>query len=281
VNQPDLRTLLKQNRLDEWADRILATEQRSLFLRPQGRGRRVAHLGGQPRLPAGEPWPAADDEPLSFVAEIDLAAIRDAIGDESLPASGFLEFFYDADQEAWGFDPAERLKWRVIWVDDRAPERAFPQDLQESSRFKSVDLEARIDRTFAEWESWHIERLGMDRDAAFRYADVLRTWKDPHGLNTGAVHRLLGHPDQIQGDMMLECQLASSGIYVGNSKGYQSDAAQRVRTGANEWRLLLQIDSDERSKMMWGDVGRIYYWVRDADLRAHSWERVWLCLQCL
>jgi uncharacterized protein YwqG len=121
----------------------------------------------------------------------------------------------------------------------------------------------------------------MYRDAAFRYADVLRTWKDPHGLNTGAVHRLLGHPDQIQGDMMLECQLASSGIYVGNSKGYQSDAAQRVRTGANEWRLLLQIDSDERSKMMWGDVGRIYYWVRDADLRARSWERVWLCLQCL
>jgi len=79
---------------------------------------------------------------------------------------------------------------------------------------------------------------------------------------------------------MLECQLASSGIYVGDSKGYQSEAAQRIKTGAAEWRLLLQIDSDERSKMMWGDVGRIYYWIRNSDLREGLWDRVWLVLQC-
>jgi uncharacterized protein YwqG len=276
---PDLNTFLKQHGLGEWVDRILATEQRSLLLRPRGRGRRIAHLGGQPHLPAGESWPAADDEPLSFVAEVDLAATREVLGDDSLPPRGFLEFFYDAEQEAWGFDPAERLKWRVLWVDDHAPERPFPKDLREDARSKSVDLEGRVDRTFAEWESWHIERLGMDRDSAFRYADALQAWKNAQDPDARGVHRLLGHPDQIQGDMMLECQLASNGINVGGLRA-RDETEILLEPGARDWRLLLQIDSDEQSGMMWGDVGRLYYWIRSPDLQERRWDRVWMVLQC-
>jgi uncharacterized protein YwqG len=32
--------------------------------------------------------------------------------------------------------------------------------------------------------------------------------------------------------------------------------------------------------MMWGDVGRIYFWLTDEDLRARRWEEAWLVLQC-
>jgi uncharacterized protein YwqG len=276
---PDLNTFLTQYGLGEWVDRILATEQRSLLLRPRSRGSRIAHLGGQPRLPAGEPWPAADGEPLSFVAEVDLAATQEVFGDDSLPPRGFLEFFYDAEQEAWGFDPSERMKWRVLWVDDHAPERAFPKDLREDARFKSVDLEGRVDRTVAELESWHIERLGMDGDSAFRYADALQAWKNAQDPDDRPVHRLLGHPDQIQGDMMLECQLASNGINVGGVR-VRDETEVLLEPGARDWRLLLQIDSDEQSGMMWGDVGRLYYWIRSPDLREDRWDRVWMVLQC-
>lgn len=142
-----------------------------------------------------------------------------------------------------------------------------------------VDLEARVDRTFAEWESWHIDRLGMDRDAAFRYASALQAWKDSQDLNAGSVHRLLGHPDQIQGDMMLECQLASNGINVGGRR-VRDETERALEVGARDWRLLLQIDSDDRSGMMWGDVGRLYYWIRANDLREGRWDRVWMVLQC-
>jgi len=32
--------------------------------------------------------------------------------------------------------------------------------------------------------------------------------------------------------------------------------------------------------MMWGDVGRIYYWIRDDYLREGLWESAWLVPQC-
>jgi uncharacterized protein YwqG len=32
--------------------------------------------------------------------------------------------------------------------------------------------------------------------------------------------------------------------------------------------------------MMWGDVGRLYYWIKQSDLHERNWELVWLILQC-
>lgn len=31
---------------------------------------------------------------------------------------------------------------------------------------------------------------------------------------------------------------------------------------------------------MWGDVGRLYYWVTEHDLRSHEWSNAWMILQC-
>jgi uncharacterized protein YwqG len=44
--------------------------------------------------------------------------------------------------------------------------------------------------------------------------------------------------------------------------------------------MLLQVDSDERTDMQWGDGGRIYFWMRQADLAARRWNESWLHLQC-
>jgi uncharacterized protein YwqG len=62
--------------------------------------------------------------------------------------------------------------------------------------------------------------------------------------------------------------------------GYQDPRAKALEAGAADWRLLLQVDSDENATMMWGDTGRVYFWMRDEDLRAARFERVWTILQC-
>jgi uncharacterized protein YwqG len=95
-----------------------------------------------------------------------------------------------------------------------------------------------------------------------------------------AYHHLLGHPETIQGDMQLECQLASHGLYCGDSSGYEDSLRAHLEEGAKDWRLLLQVDSDDDVGMMWGDVGRIYYWIREVDLRAGNFGNVWFVLQC-
>ncbi len=32
--------------------------------------------------------------------------------------------------------------------------------------------------------------------------------------------------------------------------------------------------------MMWGDVGRIYFWITEDALAAADWQDCWLILQC-
>jgi uncharacterized protein YwqG len=81
--------------------------------------------------------------------------------------------------------------------------------------------------------------------------------------------------------MRLECQLASHGLYCDNPSGYENPRVKLLEAGASDWRLLLQVDTDEQGPgWMWGDCGRVYYWMRAEDIRQQAWDTAWLVLQC-
>jgi uncharacterized protein YwqG len=68
---------------------------------------------------------------------------------------------------------------------------------------------------------------------------------------------------------------------MGNSSGYNDPRRPELEKGAADWQLLLQIDSDEKNLgVMWGDVGRVYFWIRRQDLGKRDFGNVWLILQC-
>jgi uncharacterized protein YwqG len=46
------------------------------------------------------------------------------------------------------------------------------------------------------------------------------------------------------------------------------------------WRLLMQIDTDDDGGMMWGDCGRLYFWMTDDALQRRAFEECWMILQC-
>jgi uncharacterized protein YwqG len=48
-----------------------------------------------------------------------------------------------------------------------------------------------------------------------------------------------------------------------------------IKTSALQWVLLLQIDSDERAKVTWGDSGSFSYWIKQTDLEKRDFERCW------
>jgi len=95
------------------------------------------------------------------------------------------------------------------------------------------------------------------------------------------VSKLLGYANLIQNGMLLECELASGGVYVGGPEGYAKVSA-RQREESKKWQLLLQLDSiqTERYELLWGDEGRIYFYIRIDDLKALHFEDCWLILQC-
>ncbi|MGE5720228.1 MAG: YwqG family protein, partial [Nocardioidaceae bacterium] len=237
---------------------------------------RGSRLGGPPDLPPSTMWPRNGDDPLSFIAQVSLADVAPHEFEGLLPRDGLLSFFYDAvTQNAWGFDPADGGSAAVIYTPASATteRREPPADLSDEGVFKTIGLRPQAELTFAPWESFDVERLGMSRDEGFAYAELFDDQDD-------MIHRLLGHPDPVQGDMQVECQLVTNGLYCGDSTGYQDPRAKELRDGAAEWRLLMQVDSQDEADMMWGDVGRLYYWIRHSDLLARDWDLSWLILQC-
>ena len=219
----------------------------------------ASRLGGAPDLRSGFEWPHRDGTPLAFLAQIDLTALAPFPFARVLPARGLLSFFYDADQQPWGFDPRDRGSWLVHFEPDpTAVERRSPPDaLPEASRFVEVPL-----------EMTEVETMPDDEP------------DDEEDDEPVPRHQLLGHPAAIQGEMTLECALVTQGVNCGEVGAYSDPRARALEGTAGSWRLLAQIDSDDDAGMMWGDLGRLYFWITDAALARHAFDECWVILQC-
>jgi uncharacterized protein YwqG len=71
-------------------------------------------LGGLPDLPEASEWPCRNGVPLSFIAQINVAALPEFGGLNELPPNTLLSFFYDTEGSPWGFDPGDKGGWRVL-----------------------------------------------------------------------------------------------------------------------------------------------------------------------
>lgn len=236
-------------------------------------------LGGRPDLPKTISWPQYKERSLHFIAQINLEHI--GLDAPELPKFGLLSFYYDALEQPWGFDPNDRGRWRVFHFDklDDFERKVEPDDIIEQGIFSTCKISSSKQTTLPPWEALSIEQLELNDEERDLYWELCEKVLE-HNNSTEITHKLLGHPDAIQGEMQLECQLVSNGLYCGDATGYNEPRRKTLEPGAHSWRLLLQIDSEEDIGMMWGDVGRIYFWILEEDLHKKDFSNVWLVLQC-
>ena len=235
-------------------------------------------IGGKPDVPNGFVWPEWKTRPLSFIAQINLSEVAKYDTEKLLPTTGILYFFYETNQETWGFDPEDIGSWKVIYLDGVMSDLKridFPEDLDKEDIFKACRVDIKSEMSLPAFESAYIEALDLDCDEEDAYFDFCEEKNDDEIIN-----KIMGNPDQIQDDMMLQCQLASNGIFCGDDSESNNPRVEELKKGMKDWRLLLQIDSDENCDMMWGDVGRIYFWIKTEDLKNRNFDKVWMVLQC-
>ena len=232
-------------------------------------------MGGAPELPVGMAWPRKPDgTPLSFIAQIDFAEIHPYDLDGRLPESGKLWFFYDCSDDGmpWGFDPADADGFRVIYAEHAELEPAeVPDDLEVTFDEAGLSFESRLD--LLSTDSDICDDLDLPDEEMDDYFDWLEE-------REGACNKLLGHSDNIQGGMELECEYVTHGLYCGDPSGYQKAKALGLHKNAARWTLLMQVESNEDIGMMWGDLGRLYLWITEEDLQARRFDKCWLILQC-
>ncbi len=241
-----------------------------------------SYLGGLPRGIEQPAWPRKDGESLAFIAQIELGELPEALHGEGLPSRGSLLFFYDREQRTWGFDPADAGSAVVMLVNpdqgNVSPFVTWPPDLPEHARYKQVPVKFSSKATLPPWESVVVDELALSEEQRAIYMDLCDALTgDDAWSSRGLVG---GYPDQIQGDMSLECALVSAGLYCGDAKAYQDPRLPQLRRSALDWRLLLQVPSAEEAGMMWGDGGCLYFWMRDQDMRAANFAASWMILQC-
>ena len=95
--------------------------------------------------------------------------------------------------------------------------------------------------------------------------------------------KMLGYADEIQNEMEPECELYSRGIDEDMQEELsEEEEAELVRNAADRWVLLFQMGTveDGETELMYGDCGRIYFWIRKEDLAARNFHHVRLILQC-
>lgn len=237
----------------------------------------ASYLGGQPpQFPAFK-WPEHKGRPMGFLACIDLSQLPDAL--DWLPKAGKLLFFYDMEEQPWGFDPSDRGGWFVIHVtgtlETDGPMATVPPNLNPEHLLKSKRIRFVTANLPPTWEDDALSSLNLT-DAE---ENTLMEWRSSL-CGEGPLHLMGGYPDPVQtAQMALECQLVSNGLYCGDATGYQDPRAKQLADSAKDWQLLLQMDSDDDLGVMWGDVGSIYFWIRADDAKQGHFDRAWLILQ--
>ena len=267
----------------ELADRWIATLRPGLHLRPATPGEPVAcRLGGNPRLPEATPWPEWPEHgPLTFIAEVDCAALPHGEFEPAFPATGSLLFFFfdgqldDRRALVHGSVIDSQPGARVLYIEPGAEvaERSAPAGIRPyPGPCLAGDIVLTIPDCGHPDAVWAI--TDPDAEALFD-PEFTSAVHIPH---RGPRHQLAGHAHPIQG--AVEYEVAVRSVTSATPAPSPDEEAYWAYAPVNEWHLLAQFDTDSASEMMWGDGGTLYWLITADDLVARRFDRARMTWQC-
>lgn len=294
MNLDEIRTTLREAGLDRIADEVMRTALPAIRISPQivdegdlpiG----ASKIGGHPDLPPGFDWPTWHGTPQAFIAQFHLPDLASGDVESVLPSAGMLYFFYEAEEQPWGYDPADRGAWTVLYFDGdiatlhRLP---APETLPKYSRLAPHSISLRVVFTLRQDDIW-IRQLRLS-DPEFEH--FLKVTSETNALT----HQLLGHPRPMQGAMEGLCESCSAGRSLEDVSHDLGDDPEQMSAwevaAAEKWRLLLQLDAipleglqvgreDTWPHQDWALGGLIYFWIRKVALAQRDFSDVWIQLQ--
>lgn len=283
---------------------LIKTARNSIRLKIGGNAEQTVggtRFGGAPDVPKGFKWARYKGESiytnevkrrsLSFIAQFDLEEVSKYDTESLLPKTGVLSFFYELDSQKWGFDPDDEGCARVYWFPDKSALRRaeFPKDLGVNGvdfdyRLPALGITMSCEKSYQDYSDFLLQREKLienweDYEAALKSLGAYSEMDE----NTS---KLLGWANTIQGNMTMGCELVSRGYYLGNREGCSEvtplDRQEAEQWSAEDWLPLFQLDTvkDGDFELMFGDCGRIFFYIRRDDLAKRDFSKVWLVLQC-
>ena len=200
-----------------------------------------------------------------FLAQFNLSDLPSVPGLPVLPSSGLLSLWYDTADEPWG-DGREVDGFRVLHTtvpNEQLMRTELPEFVHDGVKYPHWTWKPFTECTLriVSTECYDIESVV----ATAEHKESLEVARQLEAAISGyhrdiPQHRLLGRPDTIQNDMAEELE---------------------ENTGRAGWTMLFQLDTDENGPgWMWGDCGRLYFWIRTQDLARRDFSQARGILQC-
>lgn len=251
----------------------------------------ASKFGGSPDVLDGFEWPQVPNikapEPMDFVGQIRLADLPAPLP-EPAPREGLLSFFTRWNEgRVFHFSEGAALRRTQGPNDPVAPApggffgslRAGlkrKRDPRHTYRTSSLTFEPAISPP--DGSSSMMEQLSLSEADSEAYFELCETLWEGRPAEDAVKHQLFGHASPVQNEMELECHFLRLG-----EKPRWDLPRDRFISAANEWVLLLQVDSDDGKTgpgWMWGDLGMVYFWIHREDLAAGAFDRAIAIEQC-
>lgn len=199
----------------------------------------ASRLGGIPDLPPGVAWPTRDDVPMTFVAQIRLADVAPFDKEGQLPKTGSLLFFFNEQYDTSDMDEDAKV-CAVLFHDgpDASLTRTPPPRIEYQGQYDSqprlaphVFGVAALRPRAIDMVPGGVSPFVTDGSPLYAY------WQDltagAPGVDPGHENHLLGYVDE-------------------------QDYVDAHANGVDD-QLLLQVDSDDRADMNWGDANKLFF----------------------
>jgi uncharacterized protein YwqG len=248
---------------------------------------RMVHGGGSPKfmqeqIERHEAQMRDNPKPIDFLAIVRLADVAPHAPLLGLPQSGALLFFYDVERNLGSFWPEACGGWSILYAENEDDLVLVDEPPIHRPEFQPSTLSFELEYALPEDIR---EETGDDDLRTYGNDEYERVFKTLRGIGDEdpIIHQLGGPPVEVQHGLFYQCQLTSNGVRAGSSEELQRqrERVRELEPGVKDWRLVLQIDSDEEGPdWMWGDVGRLYYCLHRDDLAGRRFERSWCAEQC-
>jgi uncharacterized protein YwqG len=248
-------------------------------------GALVSRFAGTGVLRRGATWPVSDEsrlcdegaKPLDFLALIRLADVAPHASLLGLPERGALMFFCDIDQSRGSYWPEARGGWSILYAENEGDLELVEREVEDEPVDRPYPSRLTFELEYVLPEDIR-EETGDDDLACFGDREYQRVYERLRGFEEGeeSLHQLCGPPAEVQHSLFHECQLTSNGVTRGCSDHLECrrERIHELEAGVKDWRLLLQIGSDRNGpNWTWGDMGRLYFCIRDDDLAARRFEK--------
>lgn len=217
----------------------------------------VSKLGGCPDVSEEFEWPRDDKgHLLSLLMQVNCSDVAHLDATGVLPTSGQLLFFYEMEKQDW---EGGKGSVRLIYVDGQSTlhREPFPDDLSDKHRIAERALRFAVRTSYPTFEDY-ITLLGADDDydaLEETFNENVRRLGEAYGSPDGEIGTMLGYADLVQNYIV-------------------DDLENNV--------LLLQLYSTkvDDTSLMFGDDGKVFYYVYKESLLSKRFDKLKFEMQC-